>query len=90
MKVTFTYLAHIRKEAGTDAEEIALDDGASLADSIGTAAGRHGEGFQQLVTDEHGSVRPSLLALVNGRPAEPDRRLSAGDEVTLLSAVAGG
>ncbi len=90
MQVTFTYLAQIRKEAGTGAEEIVLDDGASITGGIGVAAGQHGEGFRKLVADENGSVRPSLLVLVNGRPAGPDQRLSPGDEVTLLSAVAGG
>ena len=82
MQVTFSYFAQVRQAAGVETEKLALAESGK----------RHGEAFRTLVLDEFGVVRPSMLVLVNGVPAQRggQRPLADGDEVTLLSAVAGG
>jgi molybdopterin converting factor small subunit len=58
-----------------------LPEGATVADLCGTVAGEHPELAGSL---------PSALPVVAGAHAEPDRRLLHGDEVALLTPVAGG
>jgi MoaD family protein len=92
MQVTFNYFAQVRQAAGVETEKLALAVGTDLAAALAELGKRHGETFRALVLDEFGVVRPSMLVLVNGVPAQRggQRPLADGDEVTLLSAVAGG
>lgn len=92
MHVTFNFFAQVRQAAGVASERVPLDDGADTGAALSELAGRLGDDFRVVVLDESGIVRPSLLMLVNGelvRRGEP-RRLADGDEVSLISAVAGG
>lgn len=90
MQVTFKYMAQVRKEAGTEVEEVVLDDGLTLEKAISELTRQHGDAFGKLVLKEDGSIQPCLLTLVNGNPVELTQVLSEGDEITILSAVAGG
>jgi molybdopterin converting factor small subunit len=91
MPITFHYYAQVRQAADVEAEPVDRADAASLGAALAALAGRHGPEFRALVLDDAGRIRPSLLVLVNGQPArDPGRALADGDEVTLLSAIAGG
>ena len=92
MHVTIHYFAQVRQAAGVESEELKLDDGSDVAAALSELAGRHGDGFRALVLDPQGAVRPSLVTLVNGAPIPHGQQppLSDGDEISLLSAIAGG
>ncbi len=92
MKISFEYFAQVRKAAGAEREELELAGGTELEAALDSAAGKHGADFRSLVLDDSGSLRPSMIVLVNGQPAprnEP-QKLADGDSISLLSAVAGG
>ena len=92
MKVRFSFFAQVRQAAGAENEELLLADGTDLAAALTEVSARHGPGFRSLVLDQFGVVKPGMLVLVNGVPAQRGgtRILADGDEVTLLSAVSGG
>lgn len=92
MKITFAYFAQVRAAAGVESETVERPGVTRLAEALAVLAERHGAEFRALVLDDAGTVRPSLLVLVNGQPAGRDasRTLADGDTVSLLSAVSGG
>ncbi len=92
MKVSMVYFAQLKDAAGTSSEIVELPDGADLASAVSDAARRHGEAFRKIALDEGGNIRPSLLVTVNGRPAARGAvvELRDGDEISLLSPIAGG
>jgi molybdopterin converting factor small subunit len=92
MQVQFTYLAQIRTAAGAESEQVELADGTTLDAALAQLGAAHGDAFGALTLDESGRVRPSLVALVNDVPVDRDGpcELADGDQVVLLSPVAGG
>jgi len=90
--VTFDFFAQVRQAAVVPSERVSLDDGTDLGAALLELAGRFGDDFRGVVLDPSGNVRASLLTLVNGRIVRRDesRRLADGDQVSLISAVAGG
>ena len=92
MLVTFKYFAQVRQAAGVESDQLALGDQADLRAALSELARRHGDRFRALVLDEGGAVRAGLLMLVNGQlvPRGEQRRLAEGDQVSLISALAGG
>ena len=92
MQVTINYFAQVRQAAGVDSERLPLDDGVDIQTALSELARRHGDDFRALVLDETGAVRPGLLTVVNGQsvPSPQQHPLADGDEISLISAVAGG
>ncbi len=92
MQVTINYFAQVRQAAGVESERLALDDGADIQAALSELAGQHGDDFRALVLDQAGAVRPGLLTLLNGQsvPGRQRHPLADGDEISLISAVAGG
>ena len=92
MKVSLVYFAQIRQAAGTESEILELPDGADLAAAVAEAAARHGAAFRTLTLDKDGAVRPSLLVTINNGLAPRGKRiiLRDGDEISLMSPIAGG
>lgn len=88
MKVTFSYFAQIRQQAGCESECVEVPAGASSVDAMTHVS--HGKAFQSLLFDDVGAVRPSILWVVNGLPVTPEQPLVDGDRVQLFSPVAGG
>ena len=92
MQITLNYLAQVRRAAGVETERIAAGDAADIRSVLVEAAGRHGPEFRALILDESGHIRPSVMVLVNGVPADREKPhvLSGGDTVSILTAMAGG
>jgi len=92
MKIKLIYYAQVRRAAAMESETVTAADGIGLAEAVRQAAERHGEAFRTLVLDDAGSIRPVVLVLLNGVPATrgESRALRDGDEISMLSAVAGG
>ena len=81
MNITVKYFALIAEIAGTGAEELELEPGATAADAVEIVARKHPRlakaGFRPLVA-------------VNRRHAQLSDELSAGDEVAIFPPVSGG
>lgn len=92
MQVEFKYFAQVRKAAGVDSEKLACADGTTVEAALAELGNRHGDDFRGLVLDDAGSVRPSIVVLVDGVPAARGKPfpLTDGAEVSILSPVAGG
>ena len=81
MTVRFLLFAIYRDLAGTGELELAIPDGATVADAVDALRARGG-GFMRL------PVAPAVA--VNQEYASLDTRLAQGDELALLPPVAGG
>ncbi len=79
MKVRVLVFASYAEALGTDALDVELPAGATVASCV--------EAVRRLTGD---GVPPSPLVAVNRRYAKPDTSLGAGDEVALIPPVAGG
>lgn len=92
MQVTINYFAQIRQAAGVESDRLSLDEGMDIQAVLWKLAERHGDDFRALILDQTGAARPSLLTLVNGESVahREQRSLADGDELSLISAVAGG
>lgn len=79
MKLAVRYLAQLRHAVGSGGEEVELPGPLSVRELLAALAARR----PALLT-------PALLVFVGDEQAEPERQLRDGDEVTLLTPVAGG
>ena len=81
IRVKVLYFAQAREAAGVGREELVLPAEASVSALVAKSLGLHGR---------LGSVAGSMKVAVNEEIADPDQRLSDGDEVAFLPPVAGG
>lgn len=92
MTIVVRYLAQVRQAAGRSGEEVVLDAPCHLSDVLRHLAERHDEPFRRLLLDPAGRVQTSLLLFVGDQQvgeagAVP---LKDGDEITVLTPMAGG
>lgn len=81
MLVTVRYFQAAKRWSGTDTEEIALPEGASVSDLAVLLSERHAQ---------LGEARASLMFAVNAEHAESDRVLAEADEVAVMPPFSGG
>ena len=89
MKVTVRYHAQLRQAAGRTWEVVDLPEGMSLKGLLLWLAERNGS-LGALLLEEDGRIDPSLLMFVGERQARGEEFLHEGDEVLLLTPIAGG
>jgi molybdopterin converting factor small subunit len=92
MQVAVRYMAQLRQAAGTSSESVALDGPCSVRQLVLILAERHGRPLRDLLLDAGGAVQPTTLVFVGDRQVdwEAPPTLRDGDQVTLLSPMAGG
>jgi molybdopterin synthase sulfur carrier subunit len=94
MKLSVQYSAQLRTAAGRQQEEVELPDGSSLAALLKHLASRLDEHAAAHLIAPGGSIRPSLLVVVNDSAAPvqlaASTELRHGDVVLLLPPIAGG
>lgn len=92
MAIKIKYFAQIRQV--TDIEEEILDspDPVGLKDMLVRLTQKYGEKFKDLLFEKECMLRPSVLVLINGVvvPKGELPEIHDKDEVTLITAVAGG
>ena len=88
MKITLSYFAQIRLQAGTETECVSVAEGATVQQALQGVD--HGAGFRDMLFDSSGALRPMILLVVNGLPSDPGCVLREGDQVQLFSPVSGG
>ena len=91
MKVAVRYMAQLRQAAGVATEEVELNGGEKPAALLHLLAERHGEELRRLLLTADGKPQATLLVFVGDDQADvAQTTLRDGDEVTLLSPIAGG
>ena len=92
MKITINYFGQLRQITQKDSDSENCDDRTDLTALMNDMASRYGEKFSKIVLDEAGQLRPSILISVNGNIADKKSppALNDGDQVSLLTAMAGG
>jgi molybdopterin converting factor small subunit len=90
MQVTVHYLAQLRRAADCTSERIETEPGMTLAALLHRIGEIHGEPFRMLLFAADGRPQRSLLFFVGDEPAALARALINGDEVTILTPMAGG
>lgn len=92
MQVSVTYLAQLKQATGTATETVELQAGSTVRDLVARLADRHGAGFSTLVLTEDGNLRRTILLFAGQEQItwDPPRALDDGDDVTILSPIAGG
>jgi molybdopterin synthase catalytic subunit len=81
VKIVVRYFAVVRERLGLENEELAVEDGATVADAL-DALGKKHDAVQKL--------RPHLQVAVNQAMAPATHALADGDEIALIPPVAGG
>jgi molybdopterin converting factor small subunit len=89
MRVSVRYLAQLKQAAGRSAEQVPLSGPGSVADLLVLLTQLH-PALQRVLLDSGGRVQPTLLIFVGDEQAEHDRMLLDGDDVTLMTPIAGG
>jgi molybdopterin converting factor small subunit len=89
MIVNVRYLTQLKQAAGRSAEQVPLEAPCTIAELIPLLGQRH-ELLRPTLLDAGGGVQRTLLIFVGDEQSAPDRVLRDGDEVTLMTPIAGG
>lgn len=87
------YYAYLREVTGVREEEIALEEGSTVADLVEKLVKRYGEPLRRYILTEDMELRPNIAVAVNGVKVseEPLRKtLREGDTVVILPPISGG
>jgi MoaD family protein len=88
VNVTVRYHSQLRQHAGTASESLQVPEGTAVLDLLRAVAGRRVDLSPYLLHE--GTKRPSLLVFVNARQVDETHALRDGDEVILMTPIAGG
>jgi molybdopterin converting factor small subunit len=89
--VTVRYRAQLRQAVGVAVEHIELDRPCAAVELVTQVAERHGPPLRDLLLAADGRPRPTVLLFVGDEQIGPGSPpLRDGDEVTILSPMAGG
>jgi molybdopterin converting factor small subunit len=88
MKITFSYCAQIRQQAGVESEPVEVPEGTTALEAL--KAVDHGREFQSLLFNESGALHSVILLIGNEGGIAPDTVLKNGDQLQVFSPVAGG
>ena len=91
MKVTINYFGQLRQLIGLGCEELepAVE---SLFELLVERANHYGSQFKDLLLDENGKPRSSILLVLNGVTVDKKEfpQLHDGDEIDVMTPIAGG
>jgi len=93
MSLTIDYTGQLASVTGVSEESVELSGGETLGSVLKCLAETHGEKFCELVFDEDGRIRSTLLAAVDGEQATGDKDnldLSEVKVLMLMTPIAGG
>jgi molybdopterin converting factor small subunit len=92
MNITVRFEAQVRRAAGVESATLVVDDGATVADLLRTLAQAAAEPVRQMLVDDRNEFRSTILIFLNDEHVSrsSERRLAAGDSVTITSPISGG
>lgn len=88
MKVRVRYLAQLRQSAGKLAEDIDLPEG-SCVSALLNLVGQHYPSLRHILLAD-GRVQRTILIFLGDEQTAAEQVLRDGDEITLLTPIAGG
>lgn len=92
MKINIKYFAQVKKEAGKGSETLEFETGIDLQKCIKILSTQHTKSFYEILYDASGMYRDSVILIINNdqvRYAE-NPELNVGDELMIMSPIAGG
>lgn len=95
MKIKVRYFTTLRELAGTEEEELEMEDRGILAKLIKKVSSKYGEeAFEYLHDKSTGKIDPSIKILVNGVDVRHlqgiETKLEDGDVVAVIPPIGGG
>ncbi len=93
MNIAFSYTGQLANLAGVSEELVLTEAGNNLATAVREIAARHGSAFSDLILDESGKLRRTLLVIIDGEQLAGDRELFVLDgakNIVLMTPIAGG
>ncbi len=92
MRLKVQYTAQLKREAGTAEEEIEIEEAKDLQQVLKLLTASHNRNFYDILFDENGNFRNSVVLVLNGVQIGIDDPISLtdNDELLLLSPIAGG
>ena len=93
MTISVTYTGQLAEAAGRSDESVDVDPGATLATLLDTVTDRHGDKFTNMLRDGSGSLRSTVLVVLDGTQATGDREslpLDGVNEIMFMTPIAGG
>ena len=94
MKIEFCYTGQLSAAAGAVEESIELADGASVSVALLDRIETHGGKFAELLADDSGAPRSTLLVALNDEQVASDAYdstlLADGHSLMLMTPIAGG
>lgn len=87
------YTGQLAALAGESEEAVEVEEGATLGPVVDGLSARHGDGFRELLCDEAGAMRGTVLVALDGEQAQGERgelSLEGVKEVMLMTPIAGG
>lgn len=89
MNVVVRYLAQLRQIAGRPVDNLALPASCTVGQLVARVA-ESSEGLRRVLLDDSGELRSTILVFVGDEQAGKDRPLKDGDDVILMTPIAGG
>lgn len=93
-QVTFSYTGQLASAAGVTDETLDLPgDELGLRPALDVLGERHGDGWSELVFDDGGRIRATLLVVIDGVQAGGEKEglsLEGAGNVMLMTPIAGG
>lgn len=93
MILSITYTGQLAEAAGASEESIDLDPDATLATLLNNIFAVHGEKFTNLLRDDSGALRSTVLVAIDGTQATGNREalsLNGVRELVFMTPIAGG
>jgi len=92
MQITIFYTAQIKSITGKSDELLKLTGSSSLVEVLNERCNIYGDQFRMLIFTAEETIRPSLVISINNEQVIPGKEtiLKDGDEIILLSPIAGG
>ena len=92
MKITLHYFSQLRQLADKETEEVDAAAGTPIESILQQAADKYEASFRNAILKEDGTLRPSLMLLINEEPVSRSApaQLKDGDQIKLITPIAGG
>ena len=92
MKITLQYTAQLSMEAGCATEKLEIAEGTTVKQIIINRAEKHGGKFSTMLLNSEGEPVATIMWIVNGEQVDRSvpHVLQEGDELILMSPIAGG
>lgn len=92
MNITIKYFAQVKKEAGAGSETLELEEAIRLQECVKFLSVNKSKAFNEMLYDESGAYRDSVILIINNDQVryEENPELKAGDELMIMSPIAGG